>query len=137
MVKELVHDPLFLAMKSETAHAEDIGTARDLLDTLSANREICVGMAANMIGVLKRIIVFDNDGKYMTMFNPEIIRCEKPYFTEEGCLSLTGGPRRVKRYKSIKVRWQNERSETRVKTFTGRAAQIIQHETDHCSGILI
>ena len=137
MVKEIVHDPLFLAMKSAPATVDDIRTAEDLLDTLTANKEICVGMAANMIGVLKRIIVFDNDGSYMTMFNPEIIRCDKPYSTSEGCLSLVGDPRPVKRYRSIKVRWQNERAETRIKTFTDRPAQIIQHEIDHCNGILI
>ncbi len=137
MIKEIVHDPMFLAMKSEPATADDLQTAEDLLDTLIANKETCVGMAANMIGVLKRIIVFDNDGSYMTMFNPEIIKCGKPYNTSEGCLSLIGDPRPVKRYMSIKVRWQNERFETRIKTFTGRPAQIIQHETDHCSGILI
>ena len=137
MVKEIVHDPIFLARRSEPAGSEDLQTAKDLLDTLTANKETCVGMAANMIGVLKRIIVFDNDGAYMTMFNPEIIKCDKPYDASEGCLSLIGGPRPVKRYKSIKVRWQNEKFETRIKTFTDRPAQIIQHEIDHCSGILI
>lgn len=137
MVREIVHDPIFLAMKSEPATADDMQTAADLLDTLTANKETCVGMAANMIGVLKRIIVFDNDGEYMTMFNPEIVRCDKPYSTSEGCLSLIGEPRPVKRYKSIKVRWQNEKFETRIKTFTDRPAQIIQHEIDHCGGILI
>ena len=137
MVRDIIHDPMLLAMKSEPASADDTQTAADLLDTLTANKETCVGMAANMIGVLKRIIVFDNGGEYMTMFNPEIIRCDKPYSTSEGCLSLIGGPRPVKRYRSIKVRWQNERSETRIKTFTDRSAQIIQHEIDHCNGILI
>lgn len=137
MVREIMHDPMFLSMKSEPASADDMQTAADLLDTLTANKETCVGMAANMIGVLKRIIVFDNGGGYMTMFNPEIIKCEKPYNTSEGCLSLVGEPRLVKRYGSIKVRWQNERSETRIKTFTGRPAQVIQHEIDHCNGILI
>ena len=128
---------MFLAMKSEPATADDMQTAADLLDTLTANRETCVGMAANMIGVLKRIIVFDNSGEYMTMFNPEIIKCDKPYDTSEGCLSLVGEPRPVKRFKSIKVRWQNEKFETRIKTFTGFPAQVIQHEIDHCNGILI
>ncbi len=137
MIKEIVHDPMFLAMKSEPAAPDDVQTAADLLDTLTANRETCVGMAANMIGVLRRIIVFDNDGEYMTMYNPEIIRHDKPYETTEGCLSLIGEPRPVKRFGSIKVRWQNERFETRIKTFTGRSAQIIQHEIDHCCGVLI
>ncbi len=137
MVREIVHDPMFLAMKSEPADAGDLGTAADLLDTLAANKETCVGMAANMIGVRKRIIVFDNGGTYMTMFNPEIIRCDKPYNTSEGCLSLIGSPRPVKRYRSRKIRWQNEHSEIRIKTFTDRQAQISQHEIDHCNGILI
>ena len=137
MIREIVHDPMFLSLKSEPASSDDVQTATDLLDTLTANRETCVGMAANMIGELKRIIVFDNNGEYMTMFNPEIIKCDKPYDTREGCLSLIGEPRPVKRYKSIKVRWQNERSETRIKTFTDFPAQIIQHEIDHCDGVLI
>ncbi|MBQ3842375.1 MAG: peptide deformylase [Ruminiclostridium sp.] len=137
MIREIVHDPVFLAMKSAPATPEDLQTAADLLDTLTANRETCVGMAANMIGVLKRIIVFDNGGSYMTMFNPEIIKCGKPYSTSEGCLSLIGEPRPVRRYASIKVRWQTESFETRIKTFTERPAQIIQHEIDHCNGILI
>ena len=137
MVKEVVHDPILLAMKSETATVEDLQIAQDLLDTLAANKEACVGMAANMIGVRKRIIVFDNEGTYMTMFNPEILKTSDPYDTEEGCLSLLGGPRSCKRYKTIKVQWQNEKFQTRIKTFTGWPAQIIQHEVDHCNGILI
>ncbi len=137
MVKEVIHDPIFLAMKSEKATIEDLQVAQDLLDTLIANKEGCVGMAANMIGVLKRIIVLDNEGTYMTMFNPEIIKMSGPYDAEEGCLSLLGGPRKCKRYQTIKVQWQNERFQTRIKTFTGWTAQIIQHEIDHCNGILI
>ncbi len=137
MVKEVVHDPIFLAMKSEKATIEDLQVAQDLLDTLIANKEACVGTAANMIGVRKRIIVFDNEGTYMTMFNPEIIKMSGPYDTEEGCLSLFGGPRPCKRYQTIKVQWQNEKFQTRIKTFTGWTAQIIQHEIDHCNGILI
>ena len=132
-----MHDPIFLAGKSFPATKEDLPLAKDLLDTLIANREGCVGMAANMIGERKRIIVFDNDGEYMTMFNPEIIKKSEQYNTEEGCLSLLGGPRPCKRYKSIKVRWQTAKFETRIKTFTGWTAQIIQHEIDHCKGILI
>ena len=137
MVKEVVHDPILLAGKSDTAGAEDLQVARDLLDTLVANKEVCVGMAANMIGVRKRIIAFDNEGTYMVMFNPEIIKMSGPYDTEEKCLSLLGVPRKCKRYQTVKVQWQNERFQTRIKTFTGWTAQIIQHEIDHCNGILI
>jgi peptide deformylase len=137
MVKELMHDPIFLALKSEAATMEDLQIAQDLLDTLIANKEACVGMAANMIGVLKRIIVFENEGTYMTMFNPQIIKSSGPYDAEEGCLSLLGGPRPCKRFQTIKVQWQNEKFQTRIKTFTGWPAQIIQHEVDHCNGILI
>ena len=137
MVKEVIHDPILLSAKSLPATAEDLQTARDLLDTLNANKASCVGMAANMIGVNKRIIVFDNEGTYMTMFNPEILKVSDPYDTEEGCLSLLGGPRPCKRYQTIKVRWQNEQFQVRIKTFTGWTAQIIQHEVDHCNGILI
>ena len=137
MVKEVIHDPIFLALKSDEATVEDMQTAQDLLDTLAANKEACVGMAANMIGVRKRIIVFDNEGTYMTMFNPEILKMSGPYEAEEGCLSLLGGPRPCKRYQTIKVQWQNEKFQTRIKTFTGWPAQIIQHEIDHCNGILI
>ena len=137
MVKELVHDPIFLGVKSEPATVEDLQVAQDLLDTLIANRDGCVGMAANMIGVRKRIIVFEDNGSYGTMFNPELLKMSEPYDTEEGCLSLLGGPRPCKRYRTIKVQWQNEQFQTRIKTFTGWPAQIIQHEIDHCNGILI
>ena len=137
MVRELMHDPIFLARKSAPATAEDLEIAKDLLETLTFHKEGCVGMAANMIGQLKRIIVFDNEGEYMTMLNPEIIKAEGPYETEEGCLSLLGGPRKTKRYQKIKVRYQNLDLQTRLKTFTGWPAQIIQHEIDHCNGILI
>ena len=137
MVRELVHDPVLLARRSEPATPEDLQAAQDLLDTLAANKDACVGMAANMIGVYRRIIVFDNGGSYMTMFNPEIVRLSEPYDTQEGCLSLLGGPRKCRRYQNIKVRWQNEDFQTRIKTFTGWTAQIIQHEIDHCNGILI
>lgn len=129
-------DPLFLARKSAPATAEDASIGQDLLDTLEANRAGCVGMAANMIGQLKRIIVFDNDGKAMLMFNPEIVKSSGAYETEEGCLSLSG-VRKTKRFSSIKVRYQNEAFQTRLKTFEGWTAQIIQHEIDHCNGILI
>ena len=136
MIKEIIHDPIFLSVKSYDATAEDFQVAADLLDTLTANKDRCVGMAANMIGVSKRIIVFDCMGKYMTMFNPVIIKQEAPYETEEGCLSLSG-TRKTKRYKKIKVRFQNEKMQTRAQTFEGWTAQIIQHEIDHCNGILI
>lgn len=137
MVKELVHDPIFLAKKSEPADLGDLQIARDLLDTISAHKDSCVGMAANMIGVLKRIIVFDSGSGYELMFNPEIIKCSQPYQTEEGCLSLLGDPRPAKRFKSIKVRFQNSEMKPRIKSYSGFTAQIIQHEIDHCNGILI
>ena len=137
MIKQLIHDPIFLGVKSEPATKEDLQVAQDLLDTLVAHKNGCVGMAANMIGVRKRIIVFNNEGTYMTMFNPEIIKMSGPYDTEEGCLSLLGGPRKCKRYQTIKVQWQNADFKTRIKTFTGWTAQIIQHEVDHCNGVLI
>ena len=136
MERKIMKDPIFLAQKSTEATTEDLPAAQDLLDTLTAHKDGCVGMAANMIGVSKRIIVFDNDGKYMVMFNPEIIKCSGPYEAEEGCLSLEG-KRKARRYRSIKVRYQNEAFQQRLKTFTGWTAQIIQHEIDHCNGIII
>lgn len=137
MIRELVHDPILLAQKSERADESDVQTARDLLDTITAHRETCVGMAANMIGVKKRVIVFGSEGVFEIMYNPEIVKCSGAYQTEEGCLSLLGNPRPVKRYKSIKVKFQNSAFQERFKTFTGFTAQIIQHEIDHCNGILI
>ncbi|SMC62225.1 peptide deformylase [Papillibacter cinnamivorans] len=136
MIQPINKDIAFLAHKAELATKDDICAAKDLLDTLTAHKDGCVGMAANMIGINKRIIAFDYDGKYMIMFNPEIIRRSKPYETEEGCLSLTG-TRKAKRYKTIKVQYQNEEFQVRLKTFTGWTAQIIQHEIDHCDGIII
>lgn len=136
MIQPIVHDPLFLAQKSAPATPADADTARDLLETLTAHADGCVGMAANMIGVNKRIIAVENEGSYLVMLNPEILRRSAPYDTEEGCLSLSG-TRPVRRWNSIKVRWQNEQFQTRIKTFTGWTAQIIQHEIDHCEGILI
>ena len=136
MIQPVMKDPMFLARKSVPAQPEDISVAQDLLDTLEANKAGCVGMAANMIGVAKRIIAFDNEGTYMVMFNPEIVKCDQPYEAEEGCLSLPG-VRKAKRYKSIKVQYQNSQFQTRFKTYTGWTAQIIQHEIDHCNGILI
>ena len=137
MIKELMHDPIFLSLKSEVATKEDLQVAADLLETLIAHKDGCVGMAANMIGERKRIIAFNNEGTYMVMYNPEIIKKSEPYEVEEGCLSLLGGPRKCKRFKTIKVKWQTDEMQTRIKTFTGFPAQIIQHEVDHCDGILI
>jgi peptide deformylase len=137
MVRELMHDPIFLAQKSGTATKDDLGVAADLLDTLKAHQQTCVGMAANMIGVCKRIIAFDSNGTYMVMLNPVIVKRSGEYDTEEGCLSLLGGPRKTKRFQKIKVQYQTLDFQTRLKTFEGWTAQIIQHEIDHCDGILI
>lgn len=136
MVREVIKDTFFLSQKSIPAVPGDLSVAQDLLDTLKANREGCVGMAANMIGVAKCIIAFECNGAYMLMFNPQIIKQSGPYEAEEGCLSLTG-LRKTKRWQSIKVQYQNEAFQTRLKTFTGWTAQIIQHEIDHCNGIVI
>ena len=136
MIREICRDETFLAQKAAPATADDLATAQNLLDTLTAHKDGCVGMAANMIGVCKRIIAFDNEGTYMVMFNPVIVRQSGPYEAQEGCLSLTG-VRKTKRFQTIKVQWQNEKFQTRLKTFTGWTAEIIQHEIDHCEGILI
>ena len=136
MIKPITKDPIFLAQKSAPATILDLPVAQDLKDTLVAHREGCVGMAANMIGVNKRIIIFDDHGSATVMFNPELVKCSGAYETEEGCLSLSG-VRKTRRWRQIKVRYQNERFETRLKTYTGFTAQIIQHEIDHCNGVLI
>ena len=136
MIQEICKDERFLPQKAEPPTPADLPVAQDLIDTLTAHKDGCVGMAANMIGVNKRIIIFDNEGAYQVMFNPVIVKQSGPYQTEEGCLSLTGR-RPTKRWKSIKVQWQNETFQTRLKTFTGWTAEIIQHEIDHCDGILI
>lgn len=136
MIREICKDPILLFRKAEPAALEDVELAGDLLDTLKAHKDGCVGMAANMIGVCKRIIAFENQGSYMVMFNPEILKKSQPYEAEEGCLSLPGS-RKTTRYQVIKVRWQNEKFQERIKTFSGWTAQIIQHEIDHCEGILI
>ena len=136
MVREIMKDEVFLAEASEKATAEDTEIARDLLETLEAHKAGCVGMAANMIGVRKRIIAFDNEGSYMVMLNPENVKKSGAYEAEEGCLSLTG-TRKTRRWQSIKVQYQNEKMQIRLKTFTGWTAQIIQHEIDHCNGIII
>ena len=137
MVRELIHDPILLARKSAPATREDLEAARDLLDTLEAHKATCVGMAGNMIGVCKRIIAFDNGGIPMLMLNPEIVKASGEYETEEGCLSLLSGPRKTKRFQKIKVRYETTDFQVRLKTFEGWTAQIIQHEIDHCNGILI
>ena len=136
MIREICKDEAFLAQKAEPATLADLPAARDLLETLAAHKDGCVGMAANMIGVNKRIIAFDNEGEYMLMLNPVIVKASGAYEAEEGCLSLTG-TRKTKRFQSIKVQWQNEKLQTRLKTFSGWTAEIIQHEIDHCEGILI
>jgi len=137
MIKELIHDPFLLARKSTPATADDLQAAQDLLDTLNAHRDTCVGMAANMIGVTKRIIVFLEGDQPVLMLNPQIIRSSGEYETEESCLSLLGGPRKCRRFQKIKVQYQTPRLQTRLKTYEGWTAQIIQHEIDHCNGILI
>ena len=137
MIRELVHDPLLLGIKSRPATEADSAIARDLLDTLIAHRKTCVGMAANMIGKSVSIIAFSDGGRYTVMYNPEIVGKSAPYETEEGCLSLLGGPRKTTRCKTVKVRYQDEAFALRVKSFTGFTAQIIQHEVDHCKGVLI
>lgn len=141
MVKELIHDPMLLGQKSIVATKEDIVIANDLLETLIYHNKTCVGMAANMIGVNKRIIAFldesDRKPTYTVMFNPEIIEKSGIYETEESCLSLLGGPRKCIRYKKIKIKYQTQQLQIRFKTYTDWTAQIIQHEIDHCNGILI
>ena len=136
MIREICKDEAFLSQPAAPATADDLAAAQDLLDTLAAHRDGCVGMAANMIGVNRRIIAFENEGKHLLMLNPVILRRSGPYEAEEGCLSLTG-VRKTKRFQTIKVQWQNEKLQTRIKTFTGFPAEIIQHEIDHCEGILI
>lgn len=136
MIKPIMKDAFFLSRKSRNATAADLPVAQDLIDTLQAHREECVGMAANMIGHAVRIIAFHIGGAPMLMLNPEIIKAEKPFETEEGCLSVQG-IHNATRYEKIRVRYQNEKMQYRQKEFTGWTAQIIQHEIDHCNGILI
>ncbi len=137
MVRELVHDPILLAKRSFPATQEDLQIADDLMDTLVFHKEACVGMAANMIGCHKCIIAFLDGSQFELMFNPEIIKSSGEYNTEESCLSLLGGPRKCQRYQKIKVRYQTRDFQTRLKTYEGWTAQIIQHEIDHCNGVLI
>ena len=136
MIREIVRDQFFLRLPARIATAADAAIADDLMDTLRANADRCVGMAANMIGENVAIIVFSDNGKLMEMFNPEILRKDGPYDAEEGCLSLDGS-RPTKRYRSIKVRWQTRDMKPRVKAFTGFTAQIIQHGVDHLGAIVI
>ena len=136
MIRNIMRDIEFLKQKAQAATAADASVADDLLETLRANREKCVGMAANMIGVNRAVIVFENEGEYMEMFNPKILRRSDPFDAEEGCLSLAG-TRRAKRYREIKVQWQTREMKTRVKNFSGFTAQIIQHEIDHLDGVII
>ena len=137
MVRQLVHDPISLAAKSTAATAAELTAARDLMETLLHHREDCVGMAANMIGVQRRIIAVADGPRYLLMLNAEIIKSSGPYETEEGCLSLLGGPRKTIRYEKIRVRWQDTSFKTHESDYSGFTAQIIQHEIDHCNGILI
>ena len=137
MVRELMHDPLFLGRKSWAATKEDLPIGQDLLETLMAHKATCVGMAGNMIGETVAVIAFFDGEKPVVMYNPEILKAEGEYDTEEGCLSLLGGPRKCRRYQKIKVRWDNEQFQKRIRTFTGWTAQIIQHEVDHCMGVPI
>lgn len=137
MVRELIHDPILLSRKSTPADREDLQTVQDLLDTIQYHSETCVGMAANMIGVTKRIIVFVENGTYQVMLNPEIVKQSNLFYSEESCLSLLGGPRPTTRYQKIKVRYQNTEMQTRLKTYEDWTAQIIQHEIDHCNGVLV
>jgi len=136
MVRPVVHDPLILSKPSAAATAMDMQTAIDLMDTLAANAEHCVGMAANMIGVHKRILVFSAGPFNIAMFNPVIVKKSGPYEAEEGCLSLPG-VRRTTRYKIIEVEYQDMSFKKRKETFRDFTAQIIQHEMDHFEGILI
>ena len=137
MVRELMHDPMFLGIKSKPATKEDSLIASDLLDTLNAHRETCVGMAANMIGKTVKIIAFIDGVRPTVMYNPEITFKAAPYETEEGCLSLLGAPRKTTRYKTLKVKYQDDKFQWKTKSFSSFTAQIIQHEIDHCNGVLI
>ena len=140
MERDIIRDIIFLHRKSEPACAgcaEDMAAARDLYDTLAAHQDYCAGLAANMIGVSKRILAVVSGDKIIVMLNPKINKKSgRTYTTEEGCLSLQG-QRKTKRHKTIKVQWQDREMHTHIKNFTGWTAQIIQHEVDHCNGIII
>ena len=136
MIKPICRDTLLLSRPSQAASAADLQVAQDLLDTLRANTDICVGMAANMIGINRRIIAISVGFAYLVMLNPEILSHSGPYEAEESCLSLPG-QRKTTRYETIQVKYQDEKMVWHTQTFTGFPAQIIQHEVDHCNGILI
>ena len=136
MIQPIVHDPLFLAQKSARATPADAAVARDLLETLAAHADGCVGMAANMIGVAKRIIAVEAEDGYLVLFNPVILKKSGPYNTEEGCLSLEG-VRKTKRYQNIEIEYYDWDWKKQRQKFTGWPAQICQHEMDHLEGILI
>lgn len=137
MVKNIVHDPIFLAQKSEPATEADAGVIKDLVDTLKANEAECVGMAANMIGVKKSIIAINVGIGQLVMINPKIISKNKPFMTTEGCLSLAGEPKETKRYFEIEVEYLDREFKPQKQKYSGWSAQIIQHEIDHCNGVLI
>ncbi|MBE6867232.1 MAG: peptide deformylase [Ruminococcus albus] len=136
MVRDIVHDVLFLKQKSTKADRNDMQIVTDLKDTLKANHDRCVGMAANMIGYNKRIIIFTAGIMDIVMINPVIVKKAQPYETEEGCLSLTG-VRKTKRWEKITVEYQDTDFNKKRGDFTGFVAQIIQHECDHLEGIII
>ncbi len=137
MIQPIMTKRFFLSRPSEPATADDAPVAQDLVDTLEAHRATCVGMAANMIGVLRRVIaVVDGDGSVLAMLNPEIVERDGPYPAEEGCLSLPG-TREAARYERIVVTWQDTSLRSHRRAFSGRVAQAIQHEIDHCDGVLV
>ena len=136
MLREIMKDRIFLARSAEMATAADAAIASDLLETLIAHREECVGMAANMIGENKRIIAFADGEGFSVLYNPVIVKRAEPYEAEEGCLSLPG-TRKTLRYQKITVQYQNAKMEKKQRTFSGFTAEIVQHEIDHCDGILI
>ena len=136
MIKPIIHDTFFLSQKSDPAAAADLPIAKDLRDTLAAHRSECVGMAANMIGYSKRIIIVSFGMFDMVMLNPVIVKKSGVFETEEGCLSLTG-VRKTTRYQKITVRYQDEQMKSHTQEYNGWTAQIIQHECDHLDGILI
>ncbi len=136
MIRPIVHDTFFLSRKSAEAGRQDLPIAKDLRDTLEANRDGCVGLAANMIGYRKRIIIVSLGFFDLVMLNPVITEREGPYETQEGCLSLEG-MRKTTRYKTVTVRYQDEELRSVTQIYSGFVAQIIQHECDHLDGILI
>lgn len=136
MIRPIVRDVLFLGQKSDAAVPSDVAAGRDLRDTLAANRERCVGLAANMIGVRKRVIIVSMGPMDMVMYNPQIVRRDGPYEAEDGCLSLDG-TRRAKRYQNIEVAWLDDGWKPRRQRFSGWIAQVIQHEVDHLEGVII